>query len=140
MNENGWPADQEGWTAPARSTLTTRFTVAWSTCLCASMQFYVGRLRPDWFGRCELSVDIALDTPLYGSQYCTTTDVHELHEGHLSFPSGHTSFAFCQGVEDHCHVGHCIYIVIEILLSAKLGAGFSQTRRAPSPLRAVMIP
>jgi hypothetical protein len=109
----------KGWTAPARNTLTTRSTVAWSTCLYTSMQFYVGRLRPDWFGRCELSADIPLDTPLYGSQYCTTTDLHELHEGHLSFPSGHTSFAFCQGVEDHCHVGgHFIYIDIEILLSA----------------------
>lgn len=61
-------------------------------------QFYVGRYRPDFLNRCELPDTYAIGTPLNAAVDCTTTNLKELHEGHLSFPSGHTSFAFCQGI------------------------------------------
>jgi len=43
-----------------------------------------GRLRPDWFARCQPNAQ----------KECTAEDSSELRNGRKSFPSGHTSVAF----------------------------------------------
>jgi membrane-associated phospholipid phosphatase len=50
-------------------------------------KYGVGRLRPDFLSRCL--ADPAID-PLK----CTNTNTAEVQDGHLSFPSGHSSHAF----------------------------------------------
>ncbi|KNC78203.1 hypothetical protein SARC_09356 [Sphaeroforma arctica JP610] len=56
----------------------------------------VGRLRPDFLARCMLPANAALDQ--YNTDACTNPDEGVVEEGQKSYPSGHTSFAFCQGV------------------------------------------
>ncbi|CAF9937256.1 MAG: hypothetical protein HETSPECPRED_010609 [Heterodermia speciosa] len=53
----------------------------------------VGRPRPDLIARCKP----AKGTPehqLVTIDVCTETNLHKLHDGWRSFPSGHSSFAF----------------------------------------------
>ncbi|WVO24596.1 uncharacterized protein IAS62_005964 [Cryptococcus decagattii] len=57
----------------------------------------VGRPRPDLFARCILPADLT-SNPVHGLTSwtaCTTTDDRMLNEGFRSFPSGHSSFAWC---------------------------------------------
>ncbi|AAW47193.2 phospholipid metabolism-related protein, putative [Cryptococcus deneoformans JEC21] len=57
----------------------------------------VGRPRPDLFARCILPPDLT-SNPVHGLTSwtaCTTTDDGRLSEGFRSFPSGHSSFAWC---------------------------------------------
>ncbi|OWZ26749.1 hypothetical protein C349_06836 [Cryptococcus neoformans var. grubii Br795] len=57
----------------------------------------VGRPRPDLFARCILPPDLT-SNPVHGLTswtVCTTTDDGRLNEGFRSFPSGHSSFAWC---------------------------------------------
>ncbi|KIR38392.1 hypothetical protein I307_06286 [Cryptococcus deuterogattii 99/473] len=57
----------------------------------------VGRPRPDLFARCILPADLT-SNPVHGLTswtVCTTTDEGVLNEGFRSFPSGHSSFAWC---------------------------------------------
>ncbi|WVQ81571.1 hypothetical protein IAT38_003695 [Cryptococcus sp. DSM 104549] len=56
-----------------------------------------GRPRPDLFARCILPADLTTN-PVHGLTswtVCTTTDDKMLQEGFRSFPSGHSSFAWC---------------------------------------------
>jgi diacylglycerol diphosphate phosphatase/phosphatidate phosphatase len=54
----------------------------------------VGRPRPDLLARCVLSAEDATLNQLLSVDKCTQTDLHILHDGWRSFPSGHSSFAF----------------------------------------------
>ncbi|ODN83744.1 hypothetical protein L202_01836 [Cryptococcus amylolentus CBS 6039] len=56
-----------------------------------------GRPRPDLFARCILPPTLTSNPThsLTSWTACTTTDKHRLQEGFRSFPSGHSSFAWC---------------------------------------------
>ncbi|WVQ72159.1 hypothetical protein IAR50_001704 [Cryptococcus sp. DSM 104548] len=56
-----------------------------------------GRPRPDLFARCILPPDLTSNPVHSLTSYtvCTTVDDDRLREGFRSFPSGHSSFAWC---------------------------------------------
>eukprot|EP00123_Amoebidium_parasiticum_P007741 comp18332_c0_seq1/m.19418 comp18332_c0_seq1/g.19418 ORF comp18332_c0_seq1/g.19418 comp18332_c0_seq1/m.19418 type:complete len:344 (-) comp18332_c0_seq1:41-1072(-) len=64
------------------------------------LKYFVGRLRPDFLSRCDLPEtpqDYYIRFAGTDTSKCTNQDSAELKEGRVSYPSGHTSMAFCQG-------------------------------------------
>lgn len=73
----------------------------------------MGRLRPDWFSRCILPANTPIDTPYYNAAECTAaTSEAQLKDGQMSYPSGHTSFAFCQGTELCRSIGAYLWALV----------------------------
>lgn len=73
----------------------------------------VGRYRPDWLSRCQPAIVNPVEIQGYGlspgeNPECTRTDLSssKLDDGHKSFPSGHSSTAFCLGL---FVCGYCIW-------------------------------
>lgn len=73
----------------------------------------VGRYRPDWLSRCQPSIVNPVEIQGFGlspsdNPECTRTDIpsSKIDDGHKSFPSGHSSTAFCLGI---FVCGYCIW-------------------------------
>lgn len=73
----------------------------------------VGRYRPDWLSRCQPAIVNPVEIQGFGmaaadNPECTRTDLpsSKIDDGHKSFPSGHSSTAFCLGL---FVCGHCIW-------------------------------
>jgi diacylglycerol diphosphate phosphatase / phosphatidate phosphatase len=49
------------------------------------VKMYIGRLRPNMYQLCQFNIETL--------QYSTTISKEQIREGHLSFPSGHSSLA-----------------------------------------------
>lgn len=78
------------------------------------LKYYVGRLRPDFLSRCELpNVALTNHTIIYEgytTSECINQDSKVLKEGRVSYPSGHTSLAFCQGFYLLCYMLWALYV------------------------------
>eukprot|EP01134_Creolimax_fragrantissima_P001338 CFRG1338T1 len=72
------------------------------------VKYIVGRLRPDFLARCILPANTPVEG-LYNSDLCTNPDKSVVDEGRKSYPSGHTSLAFCQGVYLSLYFLWCFY-------------------------------
>lgn len=65
----------------------------------------VGRYRPDWLSRCQPALENPVEIQGFGlsptdNPACTQSNLPEskINDGHKSFPSGHSSTAFCLGI------------------------------------------
>eukprot|EP00124_Ichthyophonus_hoferi_P002783 Ihof_evm5s206 gene=Ihof_evmTU5s206 len=78
------------------------------------LKYYVGRLRPDFLSRCVLPEGpINKISTFYAgtsTEMCLNQDAILLKKGRLSYPSGHTSMAFCQGFYLFFYVLWALYI------------------------------
>jgi diacylglycerol diphosphate phosphatase / phosphatidate phosphatase len=68
-------------------------TLALSSFLTDIIKNAVGRPRPDLISRCKPEKGTP-ENALVTFQVCSESNLHVLHEGWRSFPSGHSSFAF----------------------------------------------
>eukprot|EP00124_Ichthyophonus_hoferi_P003553 Ihof_evm6s313 gene=Ihof_evmTU6s313 len=88
--------------------------VAVTNALTIYLKYYVGRLRPDFLSRCVLTKGAIDQTALFftgtSTDKCLNQNTKILKEGRLSYPSGHTSQAFCQGFYLLCYVLWALYI------------------------------
>eukprot|EP00124_Ichthyophonus_hoferi_P003590 Ihof_evm3s320 gene=Ihof_evmTU3s320 len=78
------------------------------------LKYYVGRLRPDFLSRCDLGTGLLDPTNTFisgtSTDKCLNQNTDVLSEGRLSYPSGHTSIAFCQGFYLLCYMMWALYI------------------------------
>lgn len=66
-------------------------------CLTAITKCFAGRLRPDFLARCQPTILSDQTVELFETATCTSSNIADVNQGRVSFPSGHSSSTMALG-------------------------------------------